>query len=105
MDLKLFDHDGRRWVEGTYEGRFFALAESGSRVMLETPTYGYRCFEGDMTSEAFRGACVGVVKDGKDAFAWIHGDPTVEPWRIHKRTKKAARVLIPLGESDATAAE
>lgn len=107
MDLKGFDHDGRRWMEGDFEGRFFALDEHGQRLMLETPTYGYRCFEGDTNASAdvFTGTCVGVVKTGADAFQWLHGDPTVEPWRIHRETESAAHVTVPLGGDDAGQAE
>ena len=105
--LKGYEHDGRRWMEGSFEGRFFALDEHGERMMLETPLYGFVCYDGTTndTADLYRGASVGVVKDGKSAFAWLHGDPAVEPWRIHRKTQRAAKIAIPLGDSGADSAQ
>lgn len=105
--LKLYEHEGVRWVEGDYEGRFFALAEDGERLMLETPSYGFKCFVGDMgeTGEAYEGACVGVLWSRGTAFRWLHGDPTIDPCCVDRRQHGKKLVTIPLEDGDAAPAE
>jgi hypothetical protein len=95
MDLKAFEHEGHRWLEGEHEGRWFALDEDGARLMIETPLYGFTCYRG-ATAEDFSGESVGVVNDRRKAFAWVIGDVSVDPWPIHKPGQAAARIAVPL---------
>lgn len=105
MDLKAFEHNGGRWMEGEYQGRLFALDEHGARLMLDTPIYGFRLYEGQTNDAAttYTGRCVGVLKDNIKALAWVCGDTTVKPSRI--LIGSASTVTIPLGDDYADPAE
>lgn len=100
MDLKFYDHDGRRWMEGDFEGRWFMLSEDGTRLVLETPMYGYGCFEG-ATADDFTGHRVGVLCDRQHACEWVCGTNTRDPQRIDRENQTRGDLTIPLGTPEA----
>jgi hypothetical protein len=99
MDLKFYDHNGRRWMEGEFEGRWFALNEEGNRLVLETPLYGFGCFMG-MTLDDFSGHRVGVLGKRVDACMWLMDIGGQEPQRIDRPNQKRRRLTVPLGASE-----
>jgi len=87
--VKYFEHDGRRWMEGENSGRWFALNEDGTRLVIETPTSGHWCYIGETVAERFTGTLMGMLSDTRRALVWLfESDPTVEPREIHRKTRE-----------------
>jgi hypothetical protein len=96
MDLKFFDHDGRRWMEGEYEGRWFALNEDGDRLVVEGHRSRYGCYIGATSDDAFSGKPMGSLNGMVRAMAWLfESDPTQEPWITDRARDGTLTIPVP----------
>ena len=94
--MKFFDHDDRRWMEGTHDGRWFALSEDGTRLVMESSRRSVGCFVGE-TADAFTGQRVGVLGSAERALAWMfESDPSVEPANVDREHPQ--RITVALDE-------
>ena len=97
--MKYFEHDGRRWMEGEHEGRWFALNEDGDRLVWEKTAGGFLCCMGSCNSAAdtFTGESCGVLNNPKRAMAWLYeSDPSVEPTAVRERRPVVLSITEPV---------
>ena len=96
MDLKFYDHNNRRWMEGEFEGRWFALHEDGDRLVLETPMVGHGCFTGTTNRDGFAGRRIGVLQERAAATAWLFNVAVTAPQRIDRQNHTRGKIRIPI---------
>jgi len=86
-------------MEGEHHGRWFALNEDGTRLVIETAMFGQTCYVGTTTDDAFTGEPAGVLKTARKALAWMfESDPTLEPWPIDR--KKRTPITVSIAETE-----